>query len=494
MAQLGFLSDMELLKGQAFIDGRWLDSEAGRDFAVSNPADGTEITTVADLGAEEAMQAVDAAAAAFPPWRARSAKERGVLLRRWFELILGHQEDLARLMTAEQGKPLAEALGEVVYAASFVEWFAEEAKRVYGDVIPHGAADKRIVALKQPVGVFAAITPWNFPSAMITRKVAPGLAAGCTAVVKPAEQTPLSALALAVLAQRAGIPDGVFNVVTTSRPQDVGDVLCDDSRVRKLSFTGSTQVGKILMAQCAGTVKKLSLELGGNAPFLVFDDADLDAAVAGAVASKYRNAGQTCICANRILVQTGIYDAFVDRLVHAVRSLSVGPGDRDGVAIGPLIDQDGIAKVERLVGDALDRGAQAVTGAKRSRQGPGFYEPTVLVDVTAEMAVVNEEIFGPVAPVMAFESEEQALALANDTPYGLAAYVYTRDIGRAWRVAEGLDYGMVGINEGLISSEAAPFGGVKESGIGREGSKYGIEEFLELKYLCLGGMGPGARG
>ncbi len=482
------LTDADLLRDRAYVGGRWTAADSGDAFAVRNPADGAEIGRVPDMGAAETRRAVEAAEAALPAWRARTAKERSGVLRRWYELMLEHSEDLARLMTAEQGKPLAESRGEVAYGASFVEWFAEEAKRVYGDVIPPHAAGKRLITLKQPVGVFAAITPWNFPVAMITRKVAPGLAAGCTAVVKPAEDTPLSALALAELGERAGLPAGVLNVVTSARPAVAGGELTGNPAVRMLSFTGSTEIGKLLMRQCAGTVKKLSLELGGNAPFIVFDDADLDAAVAGAMASKYRNAGQTCVCANRILVQESVYDAFADKLVEAASSLKVGRGDGDGVTIGPLINDDALAKVERLVADAIDRGAQALIGGQRSGAGATFYQPTVLAGVTPDMAITHEEIFGPVAPLVPFRDEREAIAIANDTPYGLAAYFYARDVGRVWRVAESLEYGIVGVNEGLISTEVAPFGGVKESGIGREGSRYGIEEFLEVKYLCLGGV------
>ncbi len=482
------LADSDLLRDRAWVDGRWIVADSGDTFAVSNPADGAEIARVPELGTAETRRAVAAAEAALPAWRATTAGQRGAILRRWYELMLEHAEDLARLMTAEQGKPLAESRGEVAYGASFVEWFAEEAKRVYGDVIPPPTGDKRLITLKQPVGVFAAITPWNFPVAMITRKVAPGLSAGCTAVVKPAEDTPLSALALAELAARAGLPAGVLNVVTTARPAVAGGELCANPAVRKLSFTGSTEVGKLLMSQCAGTVKKLSLELGGNAPFIVFDDADLSAAVAGAMVSKYRNAGQTCISANRILVQDSVYESFAARLAEATRGLKVGRGDDEGVTIGPLINDEALAKVERLVADAVERGAQAVTGGRRAAAGATFYQPTVLSGATADMAIANEEIFGPVAPLIRFRDEREAIAVANDTPYGLAAYFYARDVGRVWRVAEGLEYGMVGVNEGLISTEVAPFGGVKESGIGREGSRYGIEEFLEIKYLCLGGI------
>ncbi len=482
------MTDSNLLHDRAYVDGRWIAADSGDAFAVLNPADGAELARVPDLGVAETRRAVAAAEAALPAWRARTAKERAHLLRRWYELMLEHQEDLARLMTAEQGKPLPESRGEVAYGASFVEWFAEEGKRVYGDVIPGHAPDKRIVTLKQPVGVFAAITPWNFPIAMITRKVAPGLAAGCTAVVKPAEDTPLSALALAELGERAGLPAGVLNVVTTARPAAVGGELTANQAVRKLSFTGSTEVGKLLMRQCADTVKRLSLELGGNAPFLVFDDADLDAAVDGVMASKYRNAGQTCVCANRILVQDSVYDAFAGKLVEAAAGLTVGRGEDDGVTIGPLINDDALTKVERLVAGAVEGGAEVLIGGHRAEAGGTFYQPTVLAGVTPDMAVANEEIFGPVAPLIRFRTEAEAIALANDTPYGLAAYFYARDVGRVWRVAEALEYGIVGVNEGLISTEVAPFGGVKESGIGREGSRYGIEEFLEVKYLCLGGV------
>ncbi|MBS0357222.1 MAG: NAD-dependent succinate-semialdehyde dehydrogenase [Proteobacteria bacterium] len=484
------LKDMSLLRQQAFIDGAWTDALNGATHAVVNPSTGAEIARVPDMGADETEQAIDAAARALPAWRARSAKDRAVLLRRWYELILANQEDLALLMTSEQGKPLAEARGEVAYGASFVEWFAEEGKRVYGETIPAPTPDKRLIAIRQPVGVTAAITPWNFPIAMITRKVAPALAAGCTSVVKPAEATPLCALALAELAQRAGIPAGVLNVVTTARPAAVGGVLTASPVVRKLSFTGSTPVGKRLMAECADTVKRLSLELGGNAPFIVFDDADLDAAVTGAMASKYRNAGQTCVCANRILVQDGIYDAFAARLAEAAAALQVDDGLAAGAQVGPLINAAALAKVEGLVCDALAKGAHIVTGGVPHPRGGLFYTPTVLAGITADMRIAREEIFGPVAPLFRFSTEEEAIALANDTPYGLAAYFYSRDIHRVWRVAEALEYGMVGINEGMISNEMAPFGGVKESGVGREGSRHGIDEYLEIKYLCMGGQRP----
>jgi len=482
------IEDAGLLRTQAWIDGTWTGAGDGALFAVTNPADGTVLAEVANLDAGDARAAVAAAHAAWPAWRALSAADRAAVLGRWHALIVEAQEDLARLMTAEQGKPLAESRGEVGYGASFIEWFAEEGKRVYGDVIPGPGADRRIVVVKEPVGVVAAITPWNFPNAMITRKVAPALAAGCTVVVKPAEATPLSALALAELAQRAGMPAGVFNVITSEHAAAVGEALCADERVRKFSFTGSTEVGRILMRQCADTVKKISLELGGNAPFVVFDDADLDAAVAGAVASKYRNAGQTCVCANRLLVQDGVHDAFVERLARAVEQLRVGPGLEEGVVIGPLIDAAGMEKVERLVADALERGARVVSGGTRHARGGLFYTPTVIAGATGAMALAREEIFGPVAPVFRFTDEQEAVRVANDTPFGLAAYFYARDLGRVWRVAEALEYGIVGINTGIISTAVAPFGGMKQSGIGREGSKYGIEEFLEIKYLCMGGL------
>ncbi|MBF0130286.1 MAG: succinate-semialdehyde dehydrogenase [Alphaproteobacteria bacterium] len=482
------LKDRTLLRSEGYIGGVWTTADSGRRFAVSDPASGEILADVADMGAAEARRAVEAAHAAWPAWRALTAKERGRLLRAWFELILAAADDLAALMTAEQGKPLAEARGEIVYGASFVEWYAEEAKRVYGDIIPEHAPGRRILVSKEPVGVVAAITPWNFPSAMITRKCAPALAAGCTVVVKPAEDTPLSALALAELAQRAGFPPGVFNVVPTLDPTGVGGELTANPLVRKLSFTGSTEVGKLLMRQCADTVKKISLELGGNAPFIVFDDADLDAAVAGAMASKYRNAGQTCVCANRLLVQDGVYDAFAERLVRAVAGLKVGSGADAGVTQGPLINAAGLEKVESLLADAVAQGARVMTGGRRHPLGGTFFEPTVVCGVTPSMRLANEEIFGPVAPLYRFGDEAEAIRMANDTRAGLAAYFYARDVGRVWRVAGALEYGIVGINEGIISTEVAPFGGMKESGIGREGSRYGIEEFLEIKYLCMGGL------
>ncbi|ANQ85112.1 succinate semialdehyde dehydrogenase [Azoarcus olearius] len=482
------LKDQSLLLDAAFIDGEWIAADDGARFDVRNPADGSLVATVPDMGAAETRRAIAAADAALPAWRARTAKDRALILRKWFDLILAHQEDLAQLMTAEQGKPLAEARGEVAYGASFIEWFAEEAKRIYGDVIPGHGPDKRIIVIKQPIGVVAAITPWNFPIAMITRKCGPALAAGCTVVVKPAEDTPLCALAIAELGRRAGLPAGVLNVVTTSRAPEVGTELATNPIVRKLSFTGSTAVGKLLMAQCAGTVKKVSLELGGNAPFIVFDDADLDAAVAGAIASKYRNAGQTCVCANRLLVQDGIYEAFAARLAEAVAKMKVGPGVEADVQQGPLINDKAVAKVEELLADATAKGAQVVIGGERHALGHGFFQPTVLTGVTPAMRLAREEIFGPVAPLFRFSTEDEAVQLANDTEYGLAAYFYAGNIARVWRVAERLDYGIVGINEGIISTEVAPFGGVKESGIGREGSKYGIEDYVEIKYLCLGGI------
>jgi succinate-semialdehyde dehydrogenase / glutarate-semialdehyde dehydrogenase len=484
------LKDISLLRQKAYIDGSWSGADNGHTHPIRNPANGEIIAQVPDMAAVETRRAIAAADAALPAWRAKTAKERAAVLRRWYELIIANQDDLAQLMTLEQGKPLAEARGEVAYGASFIEWFAEEGKRVDGDVLASPAADKRLVVIKQAIGVTAAITPWNFPIAMITRKVGPALAAGCTSVVKPAEATPLSALALAELGERAGIPKGVLNIVTTARPAAVGEELTSNPIVRKLSFTGSTPVGKRLMAQCADTVKKVSLELGGNAPFIVFNDADLDAAVRGAMASKYRNAGQTCVCANRLIVQDGIYDRFAEKLAQAVQALKVGDGMEPDVTIGPLINEAAVNKVEKLVADAVGKGAKAITGGARHALGGNFFTPTVLTNVTPAMAVAQEEIFGPVAPLFRFSTDEEAVALANNTRYGLAAYFYSRDIGRVWRVAEQLEYGMVGINEGMISNEIAPFGGVKESGIGREGSRYGIDEYLQIKYLCFGGMQP----
>ncbi|MCP9236401.1 NAD-dependent succinate-semialdehyde dehydrogenase [Lewinella sp. JB7] len=484
------LSTPAILRTSAYINGEWTDADGGRTFTVRDPFSDEVITTVADLGSTETQRAVDAAYAAFPEWSSRTAADRSVILRRWFDLLTAHREDLATLMTHEQGKPLAESRGEVTYGASFIEWFAEEGKRVYGDVIPSHRTDARILAIKQPVGVVAAITPWNFPIAMITRKVAPALAVGCTVVVKPAEDTPLCALALAYLAQEAGMPVGVFNVVPTSRPAEVGSVLTGDARVRKLSFTGSTATGKKLMEQSAGTLKKLSLELGGNAPFIVFDDADISGAVAGAVASKYRNGGQTCVSANRIFVQSGIYDAFIEELSRSVGDLQVGRGTEAGTDIGPLINDAALTKVERLVADAVDKGARIVRGGGVADAGPRCYRPTLLLDARPDMAISREEVFGPVAPVYRFDTEAEVIELANDTPYGLAAYFYGNDHARIWRVAGALDYGMVGINTGMISTAQAPFGGVKESGFGREGSKYGLEDYLVIKYLCWGGLTP----
>lgn len=478
---------LELVETAAFIDGLWI--EADQTFEVLNPADGAVIAQVADLGASETKVAIEAAHRAFPAWAARTAKDRGAILRRWSDLMLLHADALARLMTAEQGKPLAESRGEVAYGAAFIDWFADEAKRSYGHSIPTPDKAKRLVSIKQPVGVCAAIAPWNFPIAMITRKVGPALAAGCTVVVKPAAETPLCALAIARLAVEAGVPAGVLNVVTGKDASAIGKALCDDIRVRKLSFTGSTPVGKTLYAQCAGTMKKLSLELGGNAPFIVFDDADLEAAVDGAIASKYRNTGQTCVCANRLLVQAGVHDAFVARLTEKVVALKVGPGTGEGVQIGPLINAKAIDKVEALVNEAVEQGATATVGGGRHDLGGLFYQPTVLTGATPEMRLFQEEIFGPVAPVVKFETEADAIDLANATPFGLASYFYSRDVGRCWRVAEAIEAGMVGINEGIISTEVAPFGGVKDSGLGREGASEGLDEYLETKSLCFGGMG-----
>ncbi len=480
-------SRLNLVETEAFIDGLWIEGDA--TFEVLNPADGTVIANVADLGAGETRVAIEAAHRAFPIWAAKTAKERGAILRRWSDLMLAHADDLARLMTAEQGKPLAEAKGEVAYGAAFIDWFADEAKRGYGHTIPTPMPGKRLMSIKQPIGVCAAIAPWNFPIAMITRKVGPALASGCTVVVKPAAETPLCALAIARLAVEAGVPAGVLNVVTGKDSSAIGKALCEDGRVRKLSFTGSTPIGKLLYAQCAGTMKKLSLELGGNAPFIVFDDADLEAAVDGAIASKYRNTGQTCVCANRLLVQAGIHDAFAARLAEKVAALKVGPGTGDGVQIGPLINDKALCKVDRLVTEAVRDGAKVLTGGDLHGLGGLFYQPTVLVDATPQMALFQEEIFGPVAPIVKFETEAEAIKLANATPFGLASYFYSRDVGRCWRVAEAIEAGMVGINEGLISTEVAPFGGVKESGLGREGSSEGLDEYLETKYLCFGGVG-----
>jgi succinate-semialdehyde dehydrogenase/glutarate-semialdehyde dehydrogenase len=481
------LKDPSLLRQQCYIGGAWCNADNSESFPVVNPATGETIATVPNMGAAETRRAIAAAQSAQPAWRAKTAGERARVLRRWFELLLANQDDLALLMTSEQGKPLAEARGEIAYAASFIEWFAEEGKRIYGDVIPAHQGDKRIVVLKEPIGVCAAITPWNFPAAMITRKAGPALAAGCAMVLKPAEQTPLSALALAELGERAGIPKGIFSVVTGA-PAAIGGELTSNPTVRKLTFTGSTEVGRLLMAQCAPTIKKMSLELGGNAPFIVFDDADLDAAVQGAMMSKYRNAGQTCVCANRLLVQEGVYDAFAEKLGRAVAALKVGNGTDDGVTQGPLIDEPAVAKVEELLADAKAKGARVVVGGKRHALGRTFFEPTILADVTPQMRMAREEIFGPVAPLFRFKDEAEAIRMANDTEFGLAAYFYAGNVARVWRVSEALEYGIVGINTGIISTEVAPFGGMKASGLGREGSKYGIEDYLEIKYLCMGGI------
>ncbi len=482
------LNNPALLRGQSYINGQWVSAANGDTFSVTNPADGSLVATVPDLDVAATRSAIEAAAAAWPAWRAKTAKERSAILRRWYNLILENKDDLAAIMTAEQGKPLAESAGEVMYGASFIEWFAEEAKRVYGDVIPTHLPDRRILTIKQGIGVVAAITPWNFPNAMITRKAGPALAAGCPTVIKPASETPLSALALAVLAEEAGVPAGVFNVITTKDSRGCGKELTESPLVRKFSFTGSTEVGKILIRQCASTVKKVSMELGGNAPFIVFDDANVDAAVQGAVISKYRNAGQTCVCANRVYVQEGVYDEFVEKFTAAVRDLKVGRGEQAGVSVGPMISSDAIDKVEQLLSDAKSKGADVIEGGARHELGGLFYQPTVVSGVTEDMAFATEEIFGPVAPIFKFTTEAEVVAAANATEYGLAAYFYARDLGRVFRVAEGLEYGMVCVNDGILSTEVAPFGGVKESGNGREGSKYGMDEYVEIKYITLAGI------
>ena len=482
-----FLKDPKLFRQQCYVDGQWIDAESKRSIPVNNPADGSVIGTVPSLTAADTRRAIQAADKAFPAWRAKTAKERAKILKAWFDLMLANQDDLALLMTAEQGKPLNESRGEVVYGASFIEWFAEEGKRAYGDVIPTPTNDRRIVVTKQPVGVVAAITPWNFPNAMITRKAGPALAAGCTIVIRPATSTPYSALALAELAERAGIPKGVLNIVT-GPSGEVGRELTANPIVRKLSFTGSTEVGKVLLEQCAKTVKKVSMELGGNAPFIVFDDADVDEAVKGAMLSKYRNTGQTCVCANRFLVQDGVYDAFASKLAEASKKLRVGNGLKGETDQGPLIDMAAVAKVEEHIKDAVDKGAKVLSGGKRHQLGGSYFEPTVLTEVNTQMKVAREETFGPLAPLFRFRTDEEAIQIANDTEFGLAAYFYSRDIGRVWRVAEALEYGIVGINVGIISNEVSPFGGMKESGIGREGSKYGLDEYLETKYMCMGGV------
>jgi succinate-semialdehyde dehydrogenase/glutarate-semialdehyde dehydrogenase len=481
------LKDSKLFRDQCYVDGAWIGADSRKTFAVNNPAGGGALGSVPDLGAAETRRAIEAADKAWPAWRAKTGKERAAILRKWNDLILANLEDLALILTSEQGKPLAEAKGEIQIGAAYIEWFAEEAKRIYGDTIPTPWADRRIVVIKQPVGVCAAITPWNFPHSMITRKVAPALAAGCTVVLKPAEQTPYSALALAELAERAGFPKGVLNILTGDAPT-IGAELCANPVVRKVSFTGSTEVGRLLMKQSAPTLKKISLEMGGNAPFIVFDDADLDAAAEGAIVSKYRNSGQTCVCANRLFVHDAVYDKFAEKLVKRVKELQVSPGTEAGATQGPLIDANALAKVEEHVADAAAGGARVLTGGKRHARGGTFYEPTVLADVKPGMKIFREETFGPVAPLFRFKTDAEVIELANRTEYGLAAYFYSRDIGRVWRVAEALEYGMVGVNSGLITTEVAPFGGVKQSGLGREGSKYGCEEFVEVKYICMGGV------
>lgn len=481
------ITDPSLLKSSAYIDGQWCDSDSGETFAVTNPASGVVLAECASCGTAETRRAIEAAAKAFQTWRETTAKERASILRKWFNLMMENQEDLARILTAEQGKPLAEARGEIAYGASYIEWFSEEAKRIYGDTIPGAAPDKRIVVIKQPIGVVACITPWNFPTAMLTRKIAPALAAGCTVVCKPANATPLSAFAFTELAERAGVPPGVINLVA-GRTSEIGSEMTSNPIVRKLTFTGSTPVGKKLMADCAATVKRTSMELGGNAPFIVFDDADLDAAVEGAMICKFRNAGQTCVCANRIFVQEGVYDEFTQKLTAAAAEMKLGDGTSDGVTMGPLIHEGAANDVMSFIDDAVSSGAKVIAGGGRSDLGACFVEPTILTHVNDSMRVFREEIFGPVAPLFKFSTEEEVIAMANDTPFGLASYFYTRDIGRIWRVAEKLEYGIVGINEGIISNEMAPFGGVKESGQGREGSKYGMDDYLEIKYMCMGGI------
>ncbi len=482
------LNDNSLFRQQAYVNGNWIDADDGKTFDVTNPATNEVIGSVPDLGAAETKRAIEAANEAWPVWKAKTAAERSAILETWFDLIMENQQDLAAIMTLEQGKSIAEATGEVAYGASFIKWFAEECKRVYGDTIPTKNPDQRIIVTKEPVGVCAAITPWNFPNAMITRKAAPAFGAGCPMVVKPAEATPFSALALAELAERAGIPAGIFSVVTASQGKDVGEEMTTNPIVRKVTFTGSTAVGKILMKQCSSTLKKMSLELGGNAPFIVFEDADLDAAVEGLMVSKYRNSGQTCVCTNRTLVHESVYDEFASKLAEKVGALKVGDGFAEGVNQGPLINMAAVEKVEDHISDAIDKGAKILVGGKRHALGKTFFEPTLLANVTTDMKVTYEETFGPVAPLFSFKTEVEAIQMANDTEYGLAAYFFTRDIGRSWRVSEALEYGMVGVNSGLISTEVAPFGGVKESGLGREGSKFGLDEYLETKYICMAGV------
>lgn len=481
------LKDKSLLKTQAYINGRWTDSDDGTTFSVTNPANGRSIAEVASCGTDETRRAIEAAGVAHIEWRQRTAKERSAVLRKWFTLMMEAKDDLAQILTAEQGKPLAEAAGEIAYGANYIEWFAEEAKRVYGDTIPGPSDDKRLVVIKQPVGVVACITPWNFPNAMLTRKIAPALAVGCTVVCKPANATPLSAFAFAELAERAGVPAGVINIVA-GRTSEIGSEMTTNQTVRKLTFTGSTPVGKKLTAACSETMKRTSMELGGNAPFIVFDDADIESAVKGAIICKFRNAGQTCVCANRILVQEGIYDDFTERLMAATADLKLGDGTEAGVTMGPLINEGAANDVLQFIEEAVGKGANVAAGGGRSDLGTCFIEPTILTNVNDDMRVFREEIFGPVAPLFKFKSEEEAIEMANDTPFGLACYFYSRDIGRVWRVAEGLEYGIVGINEGIISNEMAPFGGIKESGQGREGSKYGLDDYLEIKYMCMGGI------
>lgn len=481
------LSDQKLFRQQCYINGEWVDAASGETIDVTNPATGEVLGTVPKMGADETRAAIEAANAAWPAWRAKTAKERAGILRKWFDLMMANQDDLGTLMTAEQGKPLAEAKGEVGYAASFIEWFAEEGKRIYGDTIPQHGPDKRIVVTKEPVGVVAAITPWNFPAAMITRKAGPALAAGCPIVIKPATETPFSAFAMAELADRAGVPAGIINVLTGAS-SEIGGELTSNPTIRKLTFTGSTEVGKILLEQCAGTVKKVSMELGGNAPFIVFDDADVDAAVQGAMASKYRNTGQTCVCANRIYVQDGVYDEFIEKFSKAVETLAIGDGLKGETQQGPLINMAAVEKVEEHIADAVEKGGRVVTGGKRHDLGGTFFEATIIADASQYMKFSKEETFGPLAPVFRFTDEDEVIKWSNDTEFGLASYFYSRDIGRIWRVSEALEYGIIGINEGIISTEVAPFGGVKESGMGREGSKYGIDDYLEIKYLCMGGI------